>query len=296
MSDSDPPEPDEPPGSSRDGGDPPHDEGPARMSALTATGWALGITFLFFVLAVLLSKARPGAELDVVSGVACQAIAYLIGLFLILRVHAPDAGIRDFLGVRPTHWLFYPLALLLGTALQVPANALYTWVERATGDTAKDTITEIFQGASSAKRALLALVVILFGPMLEEILFRGALFRPMLKVHPAPVVIVVTATLFAIAHPSYQMYLPIALVGLVLGVVRLTSGSLLPTLLVHATFNAVPFYAMAARRPGTPEVEGSIPLWMVGVTSVAVLLLLGCVHLVGLRSADARIARQFDRP
>jgi uncharacterized protein len=270
--------------------------GPPPLNALAATGWALGITFLFFVFAVVLAKVRPGSELDVVSGVACQAIAYLVGLFLILRVHAPEAGIRDFLGVRPTSWLFYPLAIALGAALQLPANAIYNAVERWSGDVDKDTLTEVFKDASSPKRALIALVVILFGPMLEEVLFRGALFRPMLKAHPGPMVIVVTATLFAIAHPSFQMYLPIALVGLVLGLVRWTSGSLVPSMLLHATFNAIPFYTMArALRPGAPPDTGEpAPLAYLLASCAAVVILLAAVRLLGSRSRHAAISREFD--
>jgi membrane protease YdiL (CAAX protease family) len=295
------PPPDEPPSRPpprRDSVDPPEpsrSSGPPPMGAVAATGWSLGITFLFFVLAVALAKARPGSERDVVSGVSCQAIAYLVGLFLILRVHAPEAGIRDFLGVRPTHWLFYPLGILLGVALEVPANALYNYVERVTGDQAKDGITEIFQAASNPRRALIALVVILFGPVLEEILFRGALFRPMLKVHPVSMVILVTATLFAIAHPSYQMYLPIGLVGIALGVLRYASGSLIPSILLHTTFNAIPFYAMAAHTAGAPETDEAMPLWIVGVSVVLVLLLLGCAHLLGARTLDARLSREYDK-
>jgi uncharacterized protein len=281
--------------SSNDGGDPPNpyeppdpagseNAGPLRMTALLATAWALGITFVFFVLVVTLAKE------DLVSAVACQAIAYLIGLFLILLVHAPQTGIRDFLGMRPTHPLFYPLAVLLGISLEAPANTLYTLVERWSGKVAEDSITEAFQAAGAPKRAAIALVVILVGPMLEEVLFRGALFRPMLKVHPAWMVILVTATLFALAHPAIQMYLPIALVGLVLGVIRRASGSLVPSMLVHATFNAIPFYMMAARRPDSP-----IPLWLVAASSASVLLLLYCVRLVGDRTLDAKLAQEYDR-
>jgi membrane protease YdiL (CAAX protease family) len=297
-----PPAPSEPPDSPRSANAPGRDGGshPWRMTALVATGWALGITFLFFVLAVAVAKE------DLVSAIACQAIAYLVGLFFILRVHAPQAGIRDFLGMRPTHPLFYPLAILLGVALEVPTDALYGAVERWTGKVAEDGITEVFRSAGAPKRAAIALVVILFGPMLEEVLFRGALFRPMLKVHPAWMVIVVTATLFALAHPAVQMYLPIALVGLVLGVIRRASGSLVPSMLVHATFNAIPFYVMAAHHPGSSgaeppswvaalEGDGPIPLWLVAASSAAVLLLLYGVRLVGDRTLDAKLAQEYDR-
>lgn len=281
-----------------DGGSSPNPTPPPPLNALAATGWSLGITFLFLVFAFTMVKVRPGTENDLVSGVGCQAIAYLLGLFLILRVHAPDAGIRDFLGVRPTHWLFYPLAVALGGALQLPASALYGAVQRWTHDSSTDTLPEIFRAAGWPQRAALALVVILFGPMLEEMLFRGALFRPMLKVHRASLVIGVSATLFAIAHPSFQMYLPIGLVGLALGMVRWASGSLVPGLLLHATFNAVPFYSMvAASRAGAPPdaMEAPVPVAALLASCGAVAILLAGVHLLGQHSRDASIAREYDR-
>jgi uncharacterized protein len=263
--------------------------GPPPMNALAASGWALGAMILFYALAITLVRLRPGSEYDVVSGVGCQAIAYLAALFLILRTHAPESGIRHFVGARPTHGGFYLLAVLLGVALEAPANTLYDLLERLSGDTTKDRLPEIFHDAAPARRALISLAVILFGPMLEEILFRGALFRPMMKSHPPRVVIVVTATLFAIAHPSPTMYLPIFLLGLALGLLRRASGSLGPSMLLHVTFNAIPFYVMAGGMPDIP-----LPLWLVLSSTAVALALLGGVHLLGIRSAAAGVAREYD--
>jgi membrane protease YdiL (CAAX protease family) len=263
------------------------------MTALWATGWAIGITYLFVFIAVVLASLRRGSEADLVSGLACQAIAYLIGLFVILRVHAPDAGIRDFIGVRSTHWAFYPLSVLIGGALVVPANELEEAIERWSGHKLEDNLTDIFHAATPFRQALMALVVILLGPMLEEILFRGALFRPLLKVHPAPVVVGLSAALFAISHPAYHVFLPLALpiglVGLALGVVRQASGSLAPGVALHATFNAVSFYAMAARW------DPVIPRWLIAATSVATFALLALAQLLGRKSVEALLSREYDR-
>jgi membrane protease YdiL (CAAX protease family) len=265
------------------------------MTAVSATGWALGATFLFYLVAGILAAIRPGSERDLVSSVGCQAIAYLVILFLILLVHAPEAGVRDFVGMRPTHWLFYPLGIALGLALQAPANALYTVIERRWPSHLEDLISTAFQGASTPKKAAIALAVILFGPMLEELLFRGALFRAMLKSHPWPVVVGVTATLFAMAHLSIQSWLPIAILGLCLGFLRRMSGSLVPSMLLHAMFNAVPFYAMAAHRADAPDTDVPIAPGIIVASVAAAVLLLGFVYLVGLRTEAARTAQDFDR-
>jgi membrane protease YdiL (CAAX protease family) len=266
--------------------------GPRPMTAVAATGWALGATFLVILFLSLAHSLRPAAQqLDMVSEVGAQAVGYLITLFLILRVHAPDAGVRDFVGMRPTNPLFYPLAIALGLALHAPADALFSVIERRWP--MEDHITETFQAASGPMRAAMALSIILVGPMLEEMLFRGALFRPMLKVHPPWMVIAVTATLFALAHLAPQTWLPILLLGLVLGFVRRVSGSLVPSMLVHATFNAVPFYRMAAHRPGAPE-PGPLPPWVIVASAAAALVLLGGVRALGTRGAT-RTAQEFDQ-
>ncbi len=263
------------------------------MTAFAATGWALGITYLFILIVSVLVTIRRSSAEDMVSAFACQVIAYLAGLFLILRVHAPDTGIRDFLGVRPTHPLFYLIGVLLGASLNFPANALEAAIERWSHHSIDDDLTPIFHASSPPRQALMALVIILFGPTLEEVLFRGALFRPMLKVHPAPMVIVVTATLFAISHPAYQSYLPLALplalLGGALGILRRASGSLVPAVLLHGTFNALSFYPMAAHH------ELSVPGWLVIASAVVALALLGGAHLLGERANSAILAQEYDR-
>jgi membrane protease YdiL (CAAX protease family) len=285
--------PSEPP-SSPDGGRPAKLGGERPMSALLASGWALGTTFVFLVLVSVLVTLRSNATEDVVSTFACQAIAYLLALFLILRVHAPDASIRAYIGARPTSPLFYPLALLLGAALEIPSNALYDAIERRWPSEAEDTLSKLFQAGTPPKRALIVLVVVVCGPMLEELFFRGALFRPMRKMHPGWMVVLVTAALFALAHFQPQVYVPIALVGLALGAMRLASGSILPSILTHATFNAVPFVAMLAQRQGTAEAEAPLPPWLVAAGSAATLALLVAVYVLGARSPAALRAQEAD--
>jgi hypothetical protein len=206
--------------------------------------------------------------------------------------------------MRPTNPLFYVLAVALGLALYAPADALFAVIERRWP--MEDHLEESFVAASSSMRAAMALGVILAGPMLEELLFRGALFRPMLKVYPASMVVSITGILFALAHIAPQVWIPVAILGAVLGVVRHASGSLVPGMLVHATFNAVPFYRMAAHHPGAPVSldnpvgvpqtapdAGAVPLWVVGVSAVAAGLLLALVRVVGASRA-ARLAQGYD--
>lgn len=262
------------------------------MTLVAAVGWAFGVTFAFILLRSITLAARPGSTYDLVTQLACQAIAYLLGFFLILRFHAPEASIRDVLALRPTHVAFYPLAVLIGVAIEIPTDGLYESLVRRFPTGVEDRFVEVYREASGARRALFALLIIAVGPALEEIFFRGALFRLLSKINPIDLVIAVTAVLFAVAHLEWQMFLPIGLVGLALAFLRHASGSIVPSFLLHGSFNAVSFALMARSKPGVPESTAFSPS-IVGAAAVITLVLLGLAHLLG-RSTGAAEARALD--
>jgi hypothetical protein len=256
-----------------------------------AVGWSFGVTIVFQVLYSIVAAFRPGA-IDLVLAEGCQAAAYLLGLFVMLRVHAPDASIRDILGLRRTNLAFYPLAVLLGASLELPANALFSVILNKWPLKEQDPVEDLYRAAAAPRRAMIALAIVVAGPLLEEILFRGALFRLLRKTHPAELVILVTAALFTFAHVGWQSFLPIGFLALALSFLRSTSGSLVPTMLTHMTFNGISLALSLTSTPGAPEV--ATPLPFVAASAAAALLVLGGIHLAGARSATAAGARELD--
>lgn len=277
------------------------DEWPA--SLLVATGWTAGATLVFLSLLSVIVAARPDVEPDLISAFACQTIAYLLGLFAILRVHAPSASIRELLGVRPTHPVFYPLALLTGLACEAPVSALYDAIERrwpspGSGD---GDLVRLIAESSTAMRVALCLIIVGLGPALEEVFFRGALARLLRRGAGPALAILGTGMLFAVAHVQPQKFLPIGLFGVALGVLRYASGSLLPGIIMHATFNAIPLVAVLGAglgsegAQGAPGVDGMpLPPWLVAASSALAAGLLGLTWAVGARAQGAARARERD--
>jgi len=304
MSDRQPalPEDDDPDGRA---GAPRDGEGGERpMSLAAAALWAAGITLLFLWLLTLMAALRSSAELDLVTTFGCQAAAYMLGLSGILRLYAPHASIRDFLGIRRTHLAFYPLAVLLGIALEAPISALYEIIERRWPSAREGDIelVRMLSEGTVAERVVLGLVIVALGPAVEEMLFRGALTRPLRRRHPAAPVIATTAILFAVAHFQWQKFVPIGVFGAALGVLRHASGSLLPPVILHATYNAIPFAAMLGAMAGEgaegaqASLEGpTVPAWVVAGGSAGAALLLAFAVLLGARTEDAARARERDR-
>lgn len=81
---------------------------------------------------------------------------------------------------------------------------------------------------------------VIWAPIIEEVIFRGALFRFLRARMGAILTILVTAAAFAIAHPYNPLGLMGVMVGgLVFGLLREWRGSLVAPMVAHALHNAV---------------------------------------------------------
>jgi membrane protease YdiL (CAAX protease family) len=91
--------------------------------------------------------------------------------------------------------------------------------------------------------ALFSLLAIALMPALcEEALIRGILLPSLRRRLAAPLAVGLSSLVFALMHDAYRMPFTFA-VGLALGALRLRAGSLLPSLLAHATLNSLTFAA-----------------------------------------------------
>ncbi len=87
-------------------------------------------------------------------------------------------------------------------------------------------------------------------PFLEEMIFRGILFRVLEEIGGSSITVRTTALLFALLHVpqllgSYAGMLMIFAVGYVLSDLRERTGSMIPPLIVHTAYNGLLFLAFA---------------------------------------------------
>ncbi len=75
-------------------------------------------------------------------------------------------------------------------------------------------------------------------PVVEEIAFRGYIYTRVARVAGERDAMFIQAGLFALAHLLPMVFVSHFVIGLVLGALRRASSSLLPSMLVHATWNA----------------------------------------------------------
>lgn len=83
-----------------------------------------------------------------------------------------------------------------------------------------------------------ALVAVIYGPVVEELMFRGFLFNAVLRYVPVWGAIVISGLIFAAAHfEDPTSFLPLAVTGVILARIYYQTGSLVTSMLTHGTFN-----------------------------------------------------------
>ena len=93
---------------------------------------------------------------------------------------------------------------------------------------------------SSLALFLLATTAVVLAPLFEETIFRGVLL-PVSAVAGRAGGVMVSALVFAVAHLSLGELPPLLVLGLGLGLLRLSTGRLLPCVVMHALWNGVTF-------------------------------------------------------
>ncbi len=111
----------------------------------------------------------------------------------------------------------------------------------------------------------------------EELMFRGVVLSGMLQKLSAARSIILAAVVFGAFHLSPYHFMPVFLIGLVLGYITVRTGSIFPAMFVHVLYNAVAF--------SVREISGPAAVSWLGQTDhvpVPILVVSGVVLLVSL--------------
>lgn len=127
--------------------------------------------------------------------------------------------------------------LILTTIITALAMAFITFVDY---NQAQDTG---FSGINDQAEYIMAfLMLVVIAPIAEELLFRGYLFGKLRKYAPLWISILVTSLIFAIVHFAWNVGFDVFALSIVLCLLRVVSGSLWPSIMLHMLKNGVAFY------------------------------------------------------
>ena len=164
------------------------------------------------------------------------ALAY--GLLLVF-VLALTRGMprRDVLALRPPPSRGRALGLSVAAVIVILVGAYVALALTNAGDE-QNLTPEEWDPSRIGPYAASFVAVVLIGPVVEELLYRGAGIA-LLQPYGRWVAIAVTSLLFGVGHGLLLSLAAFIWFGLVVAFVRLRTGSIYPAILVHSAFNAL---------------------------------------------------------
>jgi membrane protease YdiL (CAAX protease family) len=164
-----------------------------------------------------------------------SAIVSLVLVVVLIRARR-GLTVREYLGLRKISWKTVLILLGVTVALLLSSAALDSLLRRPPND------FDIRIYETSVWPPALWAAVIVFAPAFEETLFRGFLFEGFRQSRlGGPLTVLIMALAWSSLHIQYDLYGmgTIFVLGLVLGAVRLKTGSLWSPLLMHGFWNFV---------------------------------------------------------
>lgn len=206
-----------------------------RVLGLLVLGWT-GMGGLAALLAMFGADAR--------ADVGLMAAVQLFGLLPAIAIAPRATGVVPAAPPRPVP----PAALLAALCLGVALQFVLVWVTAAVGDLvpllaqppeATSRLVAATELTSYPRAVLVPFSLVFVAPLTEELLFRGAIQPALERAWGRLFAVVATAVLFAAYHVAPFALLYAGVAGLVLGLLRARTGSLLPSFVMHAGFNGV---------------------------------------------------------
>ena len=207
---------------------------------------ALAVTALG--VAAMVASPQLALRLSLDLGLRAQVAfgTLLLALPAAVYLLARPAAVRAALGAGSVSRRSTAVSALLGTALWVGSIGLME-MQSLVYPPPPETL-ELFRRLHAALApsgpldALVSIGVIAVLPALcEELVMRGVLLPSLAAVVPATPAVVLTAAAFALIHFDPIRLLFTFVLGLVLGFLRLRTGSLWPPVVVHLTLNTLTF-------------------------------------------------------
>jgi membrane protease YdiL (CAAX protease family) len=209
--------------------------------------FAVGIAVSLIAGVFVVDPDHPNRPTTLIVLICAQNFAIIAWLAVVARRKGTGSLATDF-GLR----LRRPVAayvadlpwFFIGIGLQLVALVPIGILDAIYGHTAKQDVVKAADHASGWQIPVLALTIVILAPLTEELLFRGALLRSMLRKSTPTIAVLVTAVVFGLVHalgdPSIgtMIALPaIVLLGVVSGYQAARTGNLTRSVFLHVGFN-----------------------------------------------------------
>lgn len=264
------------------------------LSAVFAPAWTMAALVASLGLFWITAALRPAKGGDIVNLQLCFSAGLAAVTWGVTRFHLPTRPVADALGLRRTPAGLLVLSALIGCALLLPASWLDDRLEHLFPRGAEEIAAraDAMSLSTVSRKAAFAVAAVGLGPISEDLFFRGALFRAMRRTEAAALTIATSSLAFAFFHVDARMF-PIALLGgVVLGVLRERTGSVLASMTAHVAYNGVITLGLLG---GQLKLESAGPSHAVAAAGLAATVGLSWAAIAwAARSAAVADARSRD--
>jgi membrane protease YdiL (CAAX protease family) len=209
--------------------------------------WALVdlIVFGVFFLALLVLVA-PFSTLPVIYAIPLQGLfnITLVGFVALWIRIVRRSSFKEYIHFFRNYTFSTRSLITLGIAAAISVLIISSRLP-STGETPLEKLL-------TTRSAVLTFAIfgVAVAPMLEEIIFRGFLFKVLWEIGGTKVAIFVSAALFALLHAgqlagNWGGVALIFVVGCILSLVRQRSNSIIPSFVVHTSYNSTLFLLFA---------------------------------------------------
>ena len=163
----------------------------------------------------------------------------LMLLFLVLALHLRSASWQD-IGARPLKdWKPILGAILAGYLIYLLMTLAMNFLNSFLPNGLDAQNVSAYMQADDALwvKAFVLITMGVFGPIVEELLFRGYLYNSLRRNLSSSAAMLFTAIIFGAAHLDWQRFLPLAIGGYLLNVISVRFGSVFASVIAHGVWN-----------------------------------------------------------
>jgi uncharacterized protein len=217
--------------------------------AVFASFFALTLLFLPVGMIALMRISRPGLSSSDLTGVELVLMQVVMNVLLIAFIYflikvVHGRSFRETIRWTRTHQYRTGYLIAVGAGLSLSVLMVSAIFPPSSPPPIEQLIT------SSGAVYMFVLLGVLVAPVVEEIIFRGFLYRVFEDIRDHRLAVPSTAILFTLLHVpqlwgSWAGIVLIFVVGYVLSLIRQRSNSLIPSFIVHTSYNTMLFTVYA---------------------------------------------------
>ena len=255
-------------------------------------GIQLGVSVIATVVGILVTKDfTMGFASDSVFTLVTLAVSAVVTIAVFLLTKWTVVS-RNYILTRPWTVLFWTVIASLGAIVpSIYIQEFIEWPKWMTDFFSSEETMKVLTGLLGTTGG--AFVIVILQPLAEEIVFRGAILRTLLRWKPERrwLMITLSALLFALAHMNPMQFIHPFLIGLLLGWMYERTGSIIPGVAYHWINNAAAVVLSLLYPQDDPMADIRLSdIWGEGRVYLAIVFSL-CIFLPALYQLNRTMKR-----